>query len=199
MSKKEVRVKTEKDKNTDKSVFSIDYFSSPDKENTRFNLYSYLMESRNTVLHINTNMSASVSPEKDRDNVIALRDMCSEDNFDFYMAPAARENSGGFLGKFLNKEGNKHTAYNILINIPEKTFNRDIFDRYMCSYFIRLGIGFETDKYDSIKSDFQTGLLVPDEFYRVFEYDLFDAFEFNHIKLISDTVSKTELERIFSK
>ena len=66
---------------------------------TRFDLFNHFMKDRNTVIHINTNFTASVPPPEDRDNVIKIRDMCDMDNMDFHLSPAERENNGGFPGQ----------------------------------------------------------------------------------------------------
>ena len=198
MLKHKIKIRQEKDGKTDKKVFSLDYYKAENKPDARFDLFNYFMKERNTVIHINTNFTASVPPSEDRNNVINLRDMCEKDNIDFYMSPAARETRGGFLGRIINKDESKFPAYNILLFLPAGSFSKYIFERYLCTYFFRAGIGFQTDDYESIKSDFSTGLLTSEEFYKIFDYDFFDAFEFNHMKLISDIITEKDLKNIFS-
>lgn len=198
MLKHKIKIRQEKDSKTDKKVFSLDYYKAENKPDARFDLFNHFMKERNTVIHINTNFTASVPPSEDRNNVIKLRDMCEKDNIDFYMSPAARENRGGFLGRIINKEESKIPAYNILILIPSGCFTKELFDRYMCTYFFRAGIGFKTESYERIKSDFNSGLLTSDEFYKLFDYDFFDAIEFNHMKLVSDIITEKHLKNIFS-
>ena len=193
---KKIRIRQEKDKTIEKKVYSFDYYKSEDKKSTRFDLFNYFMKDRNTLIHINTNMTASVSPKKDRDNVLRFKESAEKDNIDFYLSPAARENNNGFLGKIVNRENNKLPAYNILLYLPAGTFTKDIFDKYFCTYFFRAGIGFKSEDYQKIKSDFETGLLTSGEFHKIFEYDFFDAFEFNHIKIISDMIDIKDLTNI---
>ncbi len=191
---KKIRIRQEKDKSIEKKVYSFDYYKSDDKKSTRFDLFNFFMKDRNTLIHINTNMTVSVSPKQDRDNVIKLKERSEIDNIDFHLSPAARENNGGFLGKIINRENSKLPAYNILMYFPAGSFTKEIFDNYMCTYFFRAGIGFESGNYSKIKTDFETGLLTSGEFYKVFEYDIFDAFEFNHIKIISDMINIKDFE-----
>ena len=198
MFNKKIRIRQEKDKSTEKKIFSIDYYKAENKKCRRFDLFNHFMKDRNTVIHINTNFTASVPPSEDRENLINFRNMCEKDNLDFYMSPAARENRGGVLGKIIKKEESKFPAYNILMFIPSGSFTKEIFDSYMCTYFFRAGTGFEAENYEKIKSDFKTGLLTSDEFYKMFDYDIFDAFEFNHMKIISDKITETDLKSIFS-
>ncbi len=192
---REVRIKEENRGKNGKSVFTLDYYKSSDKLKTRFRLYSSLMNGNNTVLHINTNMSSSsISPEEDRDTVIKLKNMCADDSLDFSMSPAARENSSGVLGRILNSS-NQLPAYNILIFIPSGFFSSDIFKKYMNTYFIHSGIGFNADDYETIRSDFLKGLVTPEDFPGIFEYDLFDAFDFSHMRIISDRITRNDLEK----
>ena len=196
MIRKEVRIKLEKDKSIEKNVFSFDYYKAKNKEDVRFSLFNHLMTHKDTVIHINTNMTVSLKPSEDRDTVIKFRDMCEKDNLDFSLNPAERTGKEGFLGKFLAKEENKIPAYNILIYIPAGRFNKDIFNKYLKTYFFRAGIGFNKENFSRIKSDYEIGLLTADNFYKIFEYDLFDAFEFSHIKIISDMMDIKELDDI---
>jgi hypothetical protein len=76
----------------------------------------------------------------------------------------------------------------------------EVFEKYMNTYFFRAVIGFEGTEYDNIISDYKNGLFSHNNFYTRFEYDLFDAFEFNHIKLITDKLDKNDFnDKIFKK
>ena len=158
------------------------------------------MEGRNTLLQINTNMTVSLKPSEDRDIIMKFRDNCEKDSFEFSMNPIERNNTSGVLGKFMSREENKIPAYDFLMYIPSGSLNLEVFEKYMNTYFFRAGIGFKGAEYSNIVSDYKSGLFSCNNFYTRFEYDLFDAFEFNHIKLITDKLDKNDFnDKIFIK
>lgn len=188
----------EKDKNITKSVFSVDYYKAKNKDEIRYKLFSYLMETRNTLLQINTNMTVSLKPSQDRDIIMKFRDYCENDNFAYSLNPIERNSSSGVLGKFMSRDENKIPAYDFLMHIPSGSLNMKVFGKYMNTYFFRAGIGFQGSDYENIISDYKSGLFSHNNFYTRFEYDLFDAFEFNHIKLITDKLDKNDFnDKIF--
>ncbi len=187
-------IKSIQDRKTGKNIISVDYFRVADRGKTRFSILSYLIEDRNTIVHINTNLTSSplLVPSEERDIIISFCENCSRDNFTCIMNPVPRTEKNGVFGKFFSKGAADIPAYDFMMLIPAGSFSREIFEKYMCTFFFSAYAGFELSEYDIIISDYKTAMITPENMHTRFDIEIFDAFEFNHMKIVSDRLDKKD-------